>query len=218
MDKKELALIVIDRLKEAYPDAHCTLAYDKAWQLLVSVRLAAQCTDERVDRITPLLYEKFPSVKALAEADVSAIEEIVRPCGLGNSKARDISKCMRVLHEKYGDRVPETFEEILALPGVGRKSANLIMGDVFGKPAIVTDTHCIRLCNLIGLVDNIKEPARVEKALWQIIPPEEGSDLCHRFVHHGRAVCVARRPKCAECCLKDVCRYALETYAKASST
>lgn len=208
MDKKELALVVIERLKKEYPDAHCTLAYENAWQLLVSVRLAAQCTDERVDQITPELYKKFPSVAALAEADVSEIEAIVRPCGLGNSKARDISRCMRVLHEKYGDNVPETFEEILALPGVGRKSANLIMGDVFGKPAIVTDTHCIRLTNLIGLVDDIREPAKVEKELWKIIPPEEGSDLCHRFVHHGRAVCIARRPQCEKCCLKDVCKYA----------
>ena len=211
MRKKELALIVIERLKEAYPEAKCTLAYDKAWQLLVSVRLAAQCTDARVDQITPLLYEKFPSVNALAEAPVEAIEEIVRPCGLGHSKARDISACMKVLKEKYGGNVPETFEEILALPGVGRKSANLVMGDVFGKPAIVTDTHCIRLCNLIGLVDDIKEPAKVEKALWKIIPPEEGNDLCHRFVLHGRAVCVARRPACDACCLKDVCRHGRKT-------
>ena len=218
MRNKELALKVIERLKEAYPDADCTLDYDDAWKLLVSVRLAAQCTDARVNQIVPVLYEKFPTMEALAKAEPEEIEEIVKPCGLGRSKARDISACMRTLVTEYGGSVPADFDELLKLPGVGRKSANLVMGDVFGKPAIVTDTHCIRLCNLIGLVDNIKEPARVEKALWQIIPPEEGSDLCHRFVHHGRAVCVARRPKCAECCLKDVCRYALETYAKASST
>ena len=210
MTKKQLALEVIERLKKEYPDAHCTLAYDKAWQLLVSVRLSAQCKDSRVDQITPKLYEKFPDVAALAAADPKEIEEIVRPCGLGASKARDISACMRVLHEKYHDRVPESFEELLALPGVGRKSANLIMGDVFGKPAIVTDTHCIRLCNLIGLVDHIKEPAKVERELWKIIPPEEGSDLCHRFVYHGRAVCIARRPQCDVCCLADICRYAGE--------
>ncbi|MBO5520870.1 MAG: endonuclease III [Eubacterium sp.] len=207
MRKKERALEVIRRLKEEYPDAHCTLAYEDAWQLLVSVRLAAQCTDARVDQITPLLYKKYPSVAALAAADPDEIEEIVRPCGLGRSKARDISKCMRVLHEQYDDHVPETFEELLALPGVGRKSANLVMGDVFGKPAIVTDTHCIRLCNLIGLVDQIKEPAKVERELWKIIPPEEGNDLCHRFVLHGRAVCVARRPQCDRCCLREVCKY-----------
>lgn len=206
MTKKKLALEVIDRLKKEYPDAQCTLAYDKAWQLLVSVRLAAQCTDARVDMITPLLYEKFPSIEALAEAPVEEIEQIVRPCGLGNSKARDISACMKMLHETYADRVPDTMEELLRLPGVGRKSANLVLGDVYGKPAIVTDTHCIRLCNLIGLVDNIKEPGKVEKELWKIIPPEEGNALCHRFVVHGRAVCVARRPDCNNCCLKDICK------------
>jgi endonuclease-3 len=210
MTKKQLALEVIERLKKEYPDAHCTLAYDKAWQLLVSVRLSAQCKDSRVDQITPKLYEKFPSVAALAAADPKEIEAIIRPCGLGPSKARDISACMRVLHEKYNDQVPTTFEKLLALPGVGRKSANLIMGDVFGKPAIVTDTHCIRICNLLGLVDNIKEPAKVERELWKIIPPEEGSDLCHRFVFHGRAVCIARRPQCSSCCLADICRYAEE--------
>lgn len=207
MTKKKLALEVIERLKKEYPDAKCTLDYDKAWQLLVSVRLAAQCTDARVDQITPLLYEKFPGIEALANADVADIEKIVRPCGLGNSKARDISACMKMLHYEYNDQVPDTMEELLKLPGVGRKSANLVLGDVFGKPAIVTDTHCIRLCNLIGLVDNIKEPGKVEKELWKIIPPEEGNDLCHRFVVHGRAVCVARRPNCIECCLKDICKH-----------
>ena len=206
MTKKKLALKVISRLKKEYPEAKCTLAYDKAWQLLVSVRLAAQCTDARVDMITPILYEKYPSVKALAEAPVEEIEKIVRPCGLGNSKARDISACMKVINEKYGGNVPNNMKELLALPGVGRKSANLIMGDVFGEPAIVTDTHCIRLSNLIGLVDDIKEPGKVEKELWKIIPPEEGNDLCHRFVLHGRAVCIARRPECDRCCLKDICK------------
>ena len=206
MTKKKLALEVIERLKKEYPQSHCTLAYDKAWQLLVSVRLAAQCTDKRVDEITPLLYEKFPTVEALAAAPVEEIEKIVRPCGLGNSKARDISACMKVIHEEYAGRVPDTMEELLKLPGVGRKSANLVLGDVYGKPAIVTDTHCIRLCNLIGLVDDIKEPGKVEKELWKIVPPEEGNDLCHRFVDHGRAVCIARRPQCGECCLKDICK------------
>ena len=210
MDKKELALEVIRRLKTEYPEASCTLDYDKAWQLLVSVRLAAQCTDARVDQVTPKLYEKFPGIRELAEAPVEEIEKIVHPCGLGPSKARDISKCMKMLHELYHDQVPDTMEELLKLPGVGRKSANLVMGDVFGKPAIVTDTHCIRLCNLIGLVDEVREPAKVEKLLWEIIPPEEGNDLCHRFVLHGRAVCVARRPQCDKCCLKDICRYAAQ--------
>ena len=207
MTKKKLALEVIERLKKEYPDAVCTLAYDKAWQLLVSVRLAAQCTDARVDMITPLLYKEFPTVEALAKADVAEIERIVRPCGLGNSKARDISACMKIIHEKYNGNVPDNMKELLALRGVGRKSANLVLGDVYGKPAIVTDTHCIRLSNLIGLVDNIKDPAKVEKELWKIIPPEEGNALCHRFVTHGRAVCVARRPDCERCCLKDICKY-----------
>ena len=153
------------------------------------------------------LKEKFPDVKALAEAPVEEIEEIVRPCGLGKSKAKDICACMRMLHEQYNDKVPDSMEELLKLPGVGRKSANLIMGDVFGKPAIVTDTHCIRLCNRIGLVKDEKEPKKVEMALWKIVPPEEGSDLCHRFVIHGREVCSARtKPHCDGCCLNDMCK------------
>ena len=207
MRKKELAKEVIERLKKEYPDAGCSLEYDQAWKLLVSVRLAAQCTDARVNIVVEKLYEKFPDVKALAEAPVEEIEEIVRPCGLGKSKARDISACMKILWEQYGGNVPEDFDSLLKLPGVGRKSANLIMGDVFGKPAIVTDTHCIRLANRIGLVDGIKEPKKVETALWKIIPPEEGNDLCHRFVYHGREVCTARtKPYCDRCCLNDVCK------------
>ncbi|MCR5669544.1 MAG: endonuclease III [Butyrivibrio sp.] len=206
MTRKKLALEVIERLKNEYPAAHCTLDYSQAWQLLVSVRLAAQCTDARVDKTTPLLYEKFPSIEALANAPVDEIEKIIRPCGLGNSKARDISACMKMLHEVYKDKVPDTMEELLKLPGVGRKSANLVLGDVYGKPAIVTDTHCIRISNLIGLVDDEKDPYKVEKALRLIVPPEEGNDLCHRFVLHGRAVCVARRPDCTNCCLKDICK------------
>ena len=156
MTKKELALAVIERLKEAYPMAECTLDYDQAWKLLVSVRLAAQCTDARVNVVVQDLYAKFPDVESLAAADPAEIEEIVKPCGLGHSKARDISACMRVLRDQYGGKVPEDFDALLALPGVGRKSANLIMGDVFGKPAIVTDTHCIRLTNRMGLVDGGK--------------------------------------------------------------
>ena len=207
MRKKELAKEVIERLKKKYPDAGCSLEYDQAWKLLVSVRLAAQCTDARVNIVVEKLYEKFPDVKALAEAPVEEIEEIVRPCGIGKSKARDISACMKILWEQYGGNVPEDFDALLKLPGVGRKSANLIMGDVFGKPAIVTDTHCIRLANRIGLVDGIKEPKKVEMALWKIIPPEEGNDLCHRFVYHGREVCTARtKPYCDRCCLNDVCK------------
>ncbi len=207
MTKKQRALEVIKRLKEEYPNAGCTLDYNQAWKLLVSVRLAAQCTDARVNVVVEKLYEKFPDVNALAEAPVEEIEKIVHPCGLGNSKARDISACMKVLRDEYGGNVPDDFEKLLKLPGVGRKSANLIMGDVFGKPAIVTDTHCIRLVNRIGLVDGIKEPAKVERELWKIIPPEEGNDFCHRLVCHGREVCSARtKPHCDGCCLKDICK------------
>ena len=206
MNKKKLALEIIERLKREYPDADCTLDYDDAWKLLVSVRLAAQCTDARVNVVVPKLYEKFPTIEALAAADVDEIEEIVRPCGLGRSKARDISLCMKMLMEDFDGRVPEDFDSLMKLPGVGRKSANLIMGDVFGKPAIVTDTHCIRLTNRMGLVDGIKEPKKVEMALWKIIPPEEGSDFCHRLVYHGRDVCTARtKPYCEKCCLADIC-------------
>lgn len=209
MTKKQRTLEIIKRLKQAYPQAACTLDYDQAWKLLVSVRLAAQCTDARVNVVVEELYQKFPDVNALADAPVEEIEKIVRPCGLGNSKARDIKACMTMLKEKYDGKVPDDFDALLALPGVGRKSANLIMGDVFGKPAIVTDTHCIRLVNRMGLVDGCKEPAKVEKELWKLVPPEEGSDFCHRLVEHGRAVCTARtHPYCEKCCLEDICKKA----------
>lgn len=206
MTKKQLALEIIERLKQEYEQAECTLDYNEAWKLLVSVRLAAQCTDARVNVIVEQLYQVYPDVKSLAEAPVEEIEKIVKPCGLGKSKARDISACMKILHEQYGGKVPEDFDALLKLPGVGRKSANLIMGDVFHKPAIVTDTHCIRLVNRMGLVDNIKEPKKVEMALWKLIPPEEGSDFCHRLVNHGRDVCTARtKPHCERCCIRDIC-------------
>lgn len=207
MTKKELALEIINRLKAEYPDAGCTLDYEEPWKLLVSVRLAAQCTDARVNQIVPTLFEKYPSIDALAEAPVDEIEKIVHPCGLGPSKARDISACMKDLRDRFNGQVPDEFNELLSLPGVGRKSANLIMGDVYGKPAIVTDTHCIRLANRMGLVNGIKEPAKVEAALWKIIPPEEGSDFCHRLVVHGREVCTARTtPYCDKCCLENICK------------
>ena len=209
MREKELARQVIERLKKEYPDTGCSLDYDDAWKLLVSVRLAAQCTDARVNVVVQDLYREFPDVDALADADVEEIERIVKPCGLGHSKARDISACMKMLKEKYQGKVPEDFDALLELPGVGRKSANLVMGDVFGQPAIVTDTHCIRLANRIGLVDGIREPKKVEMALWKLIPPEESNDFCHRLVDHGRAVCTARTaPYCDRCCLNDICKKA----------
>ena len=207
MKTKEEARAIVNGLKALYPDGICSLQYQKDYELLFSVRLAAQCTDARVNIVVEKLYEKFPDVDALADAPVEEIEAIVKPCGLGHSKARDISACMKILRDKYQGKVPDDFDELLSLPGVGRKSANLVMGDVFGKPAIVTDTHCIRLVNRMGLVDGIKEPAKVEKELWKIIPPEEGSDFCHRLVYHGREVCTARtHPYCEKCCISDICK------------
>lgn len=208
MTKKQRAKEIIERLKKEYPLADCTLDYDEAWKLLVSVRLAAQCTDARVNIVVKELYEKYPSPAALAAAEVGEIEAIVKPCGLGPSKARDIHKCMNVLVEQYDGKVPDDFDALLKLPGVGRKSANLIMGD--GKPAIVTDTHCIRLTNRMGLVDGIKDPKKVEMELWKIIPGEEGSDFCHRLVQHGREVCTARKAYCEKCSLGDVCKKKLQ--------
>ncbi len=205
--KKALALEIIERLKKEYPESDCTLDYNEAWKLLVSVRLAAQCTDARVNVVVQGLYEKYPTIEAIADADVEDIERIVKPCGLGHSKARDISACMRMLRDEYDCKVPDSFDELLKLPGVGRKSANLIVGDVFGKPAIVTDTHCIRLTNRMGLVDNIKEPKKVEMVLWELIPPQEGNGFCHRLVDHGREICTARtKPYCDKCCLSDICK------------
>ena len=205
MTKQELAAICIARLKAEYPDSDCTLDYDQAWQLLVSVRLAAQCTDARVNVVVQELFAKYPGVKELAAADPADIEAIVKPCGLATAR-HGIFQPVCGSFATNATAVPDDFNALLALPGVGRKSANLIMGDVFGKPAIVTDTHCIRLCNRIGLVDNVKEPAKVERELWKIIPPAEGNGFC-RLVDHGRAVCTARtKPYCDKCCLADVCR------------
>lgn len=206
MTKEELTLEVIERLKKEYPLAACTLDYNDAWKLLVSVRLAAQCTDARVNVVVKDLYAKFPDIEALANAPVEEIEAIVKPCGLGRSKARDISACMKMLRDRFDSRVPDDFDALLSLPGVGRKSANLIMGDVFGKPAMVTDTHCIRLVNRIGIMDSVKDPKKVEMALWKLVPPKEGSDFCHRLVYHGRDICTARtKPHCERCCLADIC-------------
>ena len=206
MTKRQRAEQIIARLEDEYPLADCTLDYDEAWKLLVSVRLAAQCTDARVNVVVKDLYAKYPTPQALAKASVEEIEEIVRSCGLGHSKARDIHKCMNLLVTQYDGRVPDDFDKLLELPGVGRKSANLIMGDVFGKPAIVTDTHCIRLVNRMGLVDGIKEPKKVEMALWKMIPKDKGNDFCHRLVYHGREVCTARKPYCDKCCLSEICK------------
>ena len=201
---EEKVTFIIETLKSVYPGAVCSLDYGKDYELLFSTRLAAQCTDARVNMVTPTLFSRYPSLEALAAAKVEDVEKIIESCGLFHTKARDIVACSQVLVEKYGGVLPDTVEELVKLPGVGRKTANLVVGDVFHKPAIVTDTHCIRISNRLGLV-SVKEPPKVEKALREIIPPEEGNDLCHRFVLFGRDICTARNPKCAVCPLRDVC-------------
>lgn len=197
---------ILSCLEQAYPLAECSLEYEKDYELLFSVRLAAQCTDERVNKITPALFARFPTLQAFAEADVAEVEEYIHSCGFFRSKAKDIVSCAQVLLTQYGGRVPDTMEELVKLPGVGRKTANLILGDVYHKPAVVVDTHCIRLSNHMGLVDNLKDPVKIETALRAILPPEQSSDFCHRLVLHGRAVCDARKPQCALCCVRHVCQ------------
>ncbi|MBO4908314.1 MAG: endonuclease III [Lachnospiraceae bacterium] len=206
MRKKELASEVIERLKNEYPDSVCTLDVSDAWQLLVSVRLAAQCTDKRVNETVPALFKKYPSPKKLASAKISDIEDLIRPCGLFKTKARDIKACMTDLCDRFDGKVPDNMKDLLSLPGVGRKSANLILGDIFGQESYVCDTHCIRLSGRIGLSDGSKDPVKVEMQLRKIVPPEESGALCHRLVDHGRAVCKAQSPQCEVCCLNDICR------------
>ena len=199
---------IVRLLMAEYPLADCTLDRNKDYELLFSVRLAAQCTDERVNKITPALFARFPTLEAFAEADVAEVEEYVRSCGFYHSKARDIVACANVLLEKYGGELPHTMEELTALPGVGRKTANLILGDVFKVPgSTVVDTHCIRISNLLGLVDDLKDPVKIEMELRKILPPEHSSDFCHCIVLHGRAVCIARRPECERCCVRHLCRH-----------
>ena len=208
MMDREKAERIVDTLIAAYPEADCTLDYAKDYELLFSVRLAAQCTDERVNKITPALFERFDSLEAFASADVAEVEQYVHSCGFYKAKARDIVECSKILLEKYGGRVPGTMEELTSLPGVGRKTANLILGDIFNVPgSTVVDTHCIRLSNRIGFVDDLKEPEKIEAELRKVLPPDKSSVFCHCIVLHGRAVCTAKKPKCEECCLKSLCRY-----------
>ena len=204
MDRKTSDEIV-SRLEREYPLAECTLNFDDAYHLLVSVRLAAQCTDERVNKVTPALFERYPTVDEMALARVEDVEEYIRSCGFYHGKARDIVGAAGMIVRDFGGRVPDNMDDLLKLPGVGRKSANLILGDVFNVPgSVVVDTHCIRITNLLGYV-NTKDPAKIEPILRDILPPEKSNDFCHRMVLHGRAVCVARRPQCQKCCLADLC-------------
>ena len=198
---------IINALKEAYPDPMCALQYDHDYQLLIAVRLAAQCTDERVNQVTPALFERFPTLDAFAEADVSEVEEYVHSCGFYRHKARDIVLACQMLRDKFGGKVPQTMEELLSIPGVGRKTANLLLGDLYAVPgSVVCDTHCIRITNKLGLARG-KEPEKVEQQLRAILPPEESSDFCHRLVLHGRAVCNARKPRCENCTLAPWCDF-----------
>ena len=204
---KKQVLEIVRRLEEEYPLAECTLDFKKDYELLFSVRLAAQCTDARVNMITPALFERFPTLQSFADAEPEDVEPYVRSCGFYRAKARDIVASARMLVDNYGGRVPDTMEELLKLPGVGRKTANLILGDVYNVPgSTVVDTHCIRISNRLGLVDDIKDPVKIETELRKQLPPEKSSDFCHRIVLHGRAVCPARKPDCAACCLKTVCK------------
>lgn len=198
---------IIRCLENEYPLADCTLNWGRDYELLFSARLAAQCTDERVNMITPALFGRFTTLRSFAEADPAEVEKYIHSCGFYHAKARDIVACAQALLEKHSGRVPGTMEELTALPGVGRKTANLILGDVFNEPgSVVVDTHCIRLTNRMGLVDDLSDPQKIEVALRKILPQDKSSDFCHRIVLHGRAVCGARRPDCEHCCVAHVCR------------
>ena len=207
MRTKAQVLEIVRRLEEAYPLAECTLDYKKDYELLFSVRLAAQCTDARVNEITPALFARFPTLQSFAEANVAEVEEYVRSCGFYRAKARDIVGAAQMILRDFGGRVPDNMDDLLKLPGVGRKTANLILGDVYHVPgSTVVDTHCIRLTNRMGIVDGLKDPVKIEAVLRQVIDPARSSDFCHALVLHGRAVCDARRPRCEECCVRHLCR------------
>ena len=210
MTPQERAERAVVLLEQEYPDAICALQYQKDYELLFATRLSAQCTDARVNIVTQDLYREFPTLQSFADAQPEDIEKIIRPCGLGNTKARDVHAAAQYLLEHHDGKVPGTMAELIKIPGVGRKTANLILGDIFRKPAIVADTHCIRLSNRIGLVEGTKDPGKVERALRPIVPPEASSDFCHRLVLHGRAVCTARKPYCDACCLAEICKTAQE--------
>ena len=206
MDISERVQGVVAALKQAYPDPRCALEYEKDYELMIAVRLSAQCTDARVNLVTPALFAHFPTLDAFADADVSEVEEFVRTCGFFRQKAHDIVAACRMLRDEYGGRVPNSMDALLRLPGVGRKTANLLLGDLYAVPgSVVCDTHCIRICGKLGLSEG-KEPEKVERQLRAILPPEESSDFCHRIVLHGRAVCTARKPQCEKCTLRMFCK------------
>ena len=205
MKSKAAVKRIIETLKELYPDGLCSLQYEKDYELLFAVRLSAQCTDERVNKVTPALYERFPTLESFAQADPSEVGEYIHSCGFYNGKARDIVACAQRLLEEHGGKVPGTMEELTALPGVGRKTANLILGDVYGQPAYVCDTHCIRITGKLGITNGSKDPIHVERQLRDAIPPKESNNFCHRLVLFGRDICTARSPKCNECPLKADC-------------
>ncbi len=211
MTKKERALLAVEALKKEYPEAICSLNANNDFELLVATRLSAQCTDARVNIITPALFEKYKTLEDYANADIEDVEELVRSCGFFRTKARDIIGMARQIIDRFDGKVPDNIEDLTSLPGVGRKTANLICGDIYGKPAVVADTHLIRISNLLGLVAT-KDPLKVELELRKILPPEESNDFCHRCVLHGRAVCVARRPDCAKCCMREFCKSAKKDF------
>ena len=207
MTKKQRAISAVEALKKEYPEAICSLNYTDEFQLLAATRLSAQCTDARVNIVTPALFEKYPTVEAFAEAEVADVEELIRSCGFYRTKAKDLVEMAKKIISDFGGKVPDNIEDLASLPGVGRKTANLICGDIFGKPAVVADTHLIRISNLLGLVET-KDPFKVEMQLKELLPAEESNDFCHRCVLHGRAVCIARRPDCENCCMAEFCKSA----------
>lgn len=216
MTDKERALAAVDALKKEYPDAVCSLFYTQPLQLLIATRLAAQCTDARVNMVTPKLFDAYKTVDDFAQANVEDVQQLIKSCGLYKTKARDIVAMCTALRDRFGGNVPDTVEQLVTLPGVGRKTANLVVGDIFKKPAVVVDTHCIRITSRLGF-HSIKDAAKIEKILRELLPPEESNDFCHRIVLHGRAVCTARSPKCSICCMQSICPSAFKAENKTNT-